>query len=346
MGLSDSPSQHSCSHSGEHDHHHGHHHSHGPTKLQKITRAFTIGITLNSFFVITEVIYGNLSGSMALLADASHNLQDVFALAISAFSFWLAKKPASKNWTYGFRRSTILASLLNSLFLILACGGILWESLHRLHHQTNVDGAVMLWVALVGVVINLASALFFSGQKNELNSKAAFIHLITDAMISLAVAISGFVVLKTQVTWIDPVLSMLIAGVILYGTWGLLKDSLSLTLNSVPIDLNIEAVESVILNDPNVLKIETLHAWAISTFENVLTAHLLVDEDTDTNELLHSIEHQLKSQFPIHQTTIQMVKKKDKKLVQFEKIVRVQSYPLHHHCTTCDHAHNLHDPLF
>ncbi len=298
---------HSHEHTHDHSHEHGHgHHHHGVESMSDITRAFFIGIILNLGFVIAEVIYGTLSNSIALLADAGHNLQDVLGLALSAFSIWLAGRPSTKRHTYGYRKSTILASLANSLFLVFACGAILWESFHRFNTAHVVDGRTMGTVAIVGIVINLGSALLFLGHRHELNSRGAFIHLATDAVISLAVAISGYLIYKTGYSWIDPAVSIGVAAMILYGTWNLLKNALGLALDIVPEGISVDEVKAHLLENKSLLDVHHIHIWPLSTFENAMTAHIRVEGKNNTPDLLREISHEVQHHFRIHHITLQI----------------------------------------
>jgi cobalt-zinc-cadmium efflux system protein len=300
--------EHSHSHSHDHEHgqDHGHSHSHAVTDLSKLNRAFMLGILVNLVFVVVEVVYGSISGSIALLADAGHNFQDVLSLALSAFSLWLAQRPASKERTYGYSKSTILSSLANSILLVFACAVILWESFHRLHAGIPVDGDIILKVALVGVAVNGVSAFFFFGDRNEMNSRGAFLHLMMDALVSFAVAISGYLVLKTGLVWIDPAVSILVAAVILYSTWNLLTDSLDLALDRVPQGMNVDEVKSLALALDGVLDLHHIHIWPLSTFENAMTAHVVVSADLDQAKLIRLINEEVQEHFPIHHITLQI----------------------------------------
>ncbi len=296
-------------HDHDHDHHdHGHSHGgHGHSHSPKdFGRAFLIGITLNTGFVLVEAIYGFISHSMALVADAGHNLSDVLGLAMAWGAATLAKRAATKSHTFGLRRSSILAALFNAIFLLVSIGAIAWESLRRLFEPDSVAAWTVIWVSLIGIVINTVTALMFiSGGKDDLNIRGAFIHMAADAAVSAGVVIAGVIILYTNWAWVDPVVSLIIVVVILIGTWGLLKDSLNLALDAVPEGIDTEAIRKFLLSVPGVTNVHHLHIWGLSTTETALTVHLVLSEPQLNDEILKTINHELLEDFKIAHTTIQ-----------------------------------------
>ncbi|EHQ28562.1 cation diffusion facilitator family transporter [Mucilaginibacter paludis] len=287
-----------------HDHHHshaGHHHQDHAPKIDHINTAFVLGIILNSAFVLIEIITGLISGSLSLLTDAGHNLSDVASLALALLAFKLTKAGSNKKYTYGYKRSTIIVSLLNAFILIAGIAVIVYEAILRfIHPVTDIPGATIAWVAFVGIGVNAFTAWLFTrdkGKDKDLNVKGAYLHMAIDAIVSLGVVISGVVMYFTHLYWIDSVVSIIIAVVILGGTWNLLKDSLRLALDGVPKDLSLEKVKTELLKVKGVVDIHHMHVWALSTTENALTAHLVVKEadmplfDDIKHELRHKLEH-------------------------------------------------------
>lgn len=270
-------------------------------------RAFAIGLSLNVLFVVVEFLFGFWSGSLALVADAGHNLTDVAGLLLAWTGIWLARQQPTINRTYGYRRSTILAAFFNAMLLIITVGAIVWEALSRLKSPQVIHEGVVIGVAALGIVINTATALFFAaGQKNDLNLRGAFIHMAADAVVSLGVVLSGLLIWKTNWYWLDPVVSLVISVVILISTIGLLRDSLNLALDAVPGTINIIEVRTYLLNLPTCREVHDLHIWAMSTTEIALTAHLVMDRTRCNDVLLAEIAHQLHDRFGIEHTTIQV----------------------------------------
>ncbi|MEQ5836719.1 cation diffusion facilitator family transporter [Marinobacter sp. NFXS9] len=296
-----------------HHHGHAHHgHSHGHSHGVAYNRAFAIGILLNVFFVVVEAVYGVLADSMALLADAGHNLSDVLGLILAWGAAWLAQREATKWRTYGLKKTTILAALINALVLMVAIGGIAWESIRRFSNPPEVAGMTVIVVALIGVVINAATMmLFMAGQKEDLNIRGAFLHMAADAGVSLGVAVAGLVILWTGQTWIDPVVSLAIVAVILIGTWGLLKESLNLSLDAVPSGIDPDEVHGVLNDLPGVEGVHHVHIWAMSTTENALTAHLVKPDPASDDALLETLEGKLRHDFNINHVTIQWERDSD-----------------------------------
>jgi cobalt-zinc-cadmium efflux system protein len=289
-------------HSG-HSHSHSHSH-HGPKTYD---RAFLIGITLNTGFVIAEAAYGFLSNSLALLADAGHNLSDVLGLLLAWAAASLARRQPSARFTYGMKRTPILASLANAMLLLAASGAIVYEAVNRLRSPAPVEEMTVVWVALVGILINGATALgFLSGRKNDINIRGAFLHMVADAVVSLGVVLSGLLVLYTDWLWIDPAVSILVALVIVVGTWSLLKESVSLSLDAVPSNVDRAAIEAYLAGLPGVSEVHDLHIWPMGTTEVALTAHLVRPGATLDDGLLAEACRILAARFGINHATLQI----------------------------------------
>lgn len=286
--------------------HHAHAHAHA---LASYNKAFSIGILLNVLFVIIEAIYGMLGHSLALLADAGHNLSDVLGLVVAWTAIWLGKIRPSLKRTYGYKSSSILAALFNAVFLLIAIGAITVEAVQRFSTPEPVTGRTIIFVALAGIVINGVTALLFmSGEKADLNIKGAFLHMAADAGVSLGVVLAGIIILFTGWEWIDPVVSLVIALVILIGTWGLLRDSMNLALNAVPKGIELNEIRVYLQSLPTVREVHDLHVWGMSTTEAALTAHLVRTKIDDNDELLKSINEVLQKRFGIRHSTIQYEK--------------------------------------
>jgi cobalt-zinc-cadmium efflux system protein len=296
---------HDHSHSHDHSHNHSHeHHHHGPANYNV---AFSVGIFLNFSFVIIESLYGYFSNSLALMADAGHNLSDVLGLLLAWGAAYLATKRPSKKYTYGFRSSSILAALANSIFLLVAVGGIAWESFHRFHNQEPIATTTVMIVAGIGVFVNgITALLFMSGRKKDLNLKGAYLHMMADAGISVGVVIAGLIIKYTGLNWIDPVVSLIISVIIIAGTWGLLKDSIKLALNAVPENVDSEGVMKFLKTLPAVNEVHDLHIWAMSTTETALTAHVIMQSGHPGDQFLKNARHELEHDFGIHHVTLQI----------------------------------------
>lgn len=282
-----------------HDHHHH--------DITNYNRSFGIGIALNVIFVIIEVSYGLFADSLALIADAWHNLSDVMSLLLAWGAYYLAKTHPTEKRTYGLRKVTIMASLLSAVLLFVALGGIAWESLERLSSPRPVDGMVVIAVAAIGVLINtLTALLFLKGQKHDLNIKAAYLHMAADAAISLGVVIAGIAIMITQWLWLDPLISLFIVVVILLSTWGLLRDSINLSIDAVPHGIDVREVKSYLEDLKNISDIHDLHIWALSTTETALTVHLVTTDNMIDNHFLQEIQEHLHRHYHISHVTIQM----------------------------------------
>ena len=295
-------SGHSHSHDDGHDHVHGH--SHAP---KDFGRAFLIGIVLNTGFVIVEAVYGWLSGSMALIADAGHNLSDVLALLLAWGASVAAKKPPTGRFTYGFKSSTILAALANAGLLLVAIGAIAFETFHRMAEPAPVQGMTMVIVAGIGTAINAGTALMFMrGRDQDINIRGAYLHMAADALVSVGVVLAGFAILMTGALWIDPVVSLIIVLVIAWGTWGLLKDSVAMSLLAVPKGVSEANVRGYLAGQDGVKAIHDLHIWPMSTTETALTAHLVMPGGHPGDAFLREIARELEHHHRIHHTTIQV----------------------------------------
>ena len=274
-----------------------HHHHHQPVVLTNVNRAFIAGIILNFIFVLIEVIVGLNIHSLSLLSDAGHNLADVGALALSLLAFRLAKVKASDKYTYGYRKTSILAALFNATILLISIGAIVYEAIRRLLNPAPLPGNIIAVVAAIGIGINAFTAILFLKDKDkDLNVKSAYLHLMSDALVSAGLVIGGIVIHFTNWYWLDPVFSITIAIIIVLGTWGLLKESLRLSLDGVPPNVDLQKVKDSALKVKGVMAVHHIHVWAISTTENALTAHVVVNEN-NTMEELQAIKQQIKHEF-------------------------------------------------
>ncbi|MBA4762762.1 cation diffusion facilitator family transporter [Sphingomonas sp.] len=284
--------------------HSGHGHSHAP---QDFGRAFAIGTVLNLGFVLVEGLAGIATGSMALLADAGHNLSDVLGLLIAWGGASLAKRPASRRFTYGLSSSTILGALANAVLLLFAVGAIALEAVQRLGSPAPVPGATVMIVAAIGIAINTATALLFMrGSKHDLNIRGAYLHMAADAAVSAAVVVGGALILFTGKAWIDPAISLLIVAVILWSTWGLLRDSVVMALHAVPPGIDAEKVEETLATLPGVARVHDLHIWPMSTTQAALTAHLQMPDGHPGDAFLNTVQHRLAHDFGIQHMTLQI----------------------------------------
>lgn len=270
-------------------------------------RAFVIAIFLNVTFVVVEFAYGFIANSTALMADAGHNLSDVLGLALAAGASILASKAANENYTYGLRSSSILAALGNAMLLLVACGAIAWEAIHRFLQPPAVAGLTVTLVALIGVVINGFSAwLFIKGSKNDLNIRGAYLHMAVDAAVSGGVVLAGIAMMLTDQYWLDPAVSLLVVAIVIAATWGLLRDSLRLALNAVPAHIEISRIDAYLRERPGVADIHDLHIWGLSTTESALTVHLVMPNGYPGDAFMENIRETLNIRFSIHHCTIQI----------------------------------------
>jgi cobalt-zinc-cadmium efflux system protein len=292
----------------QHDHDHGHHHHHHVVDLAHASRSLVIGIVLNLAFVVIEFGAGWFSGSLALLSDAGHNLSDVASLGLALLAFRLFKFKPTLQYTYGYRKASILISLLNAVILLLVVAGIGYESVQRFISPEPVKEVAIIVVAAAGILINTASALlFFRNKESDLNLKGAYLHLMVDALVSVGVVVAGIVIHFTGWLWLDPLISLVIMAVIVVSTWNLLQDSLRLALDAVPKNIDVESIRQAAIKLPGIKDIHHIHVWAISTSDNALTAHVVVDDDKSQEEvsrikdkLRHELEH-----FGIRHATIE-----------------------------------------
>jgi cobalt-zinc-cadmium efflux system protein len=293
-------------HDQSHDHsRHGHAaHSHAPANFG---RAFLIGTVLNMGFVTIEAGYGFVANSVALLADAGHNLSDVLGLLVAWGAATLSQRRPSKHYTYGLRRTSILAALFNAVFLLVAVGAIAYEALNRIAQPQPVEGGIVMAVAAVGIVVNGVTAwLFASGRKGDINIRGAYMHMAADAAVSAGVVVSGFASLQTGWLWLDPVTSLVVVAVILIGTWGLLRDSINMSLDRVPDGIAPSEVEAALVALPGVTIVHDLHIWSMSTTESALTCHLVMPAGCPDDAFLHDTSEMLRANFSIDHSTIQV----------------------------------------
>ena len=282
--------------------HHHHEHNH---QLISLNKAFIIRITLNIAFVIVEFGVGFYYNSLGLLSDAGHNLGDVASLVLAMLAFRLQKVHPNSRYTYGYKKSTILVSLLNAVILLVAVGIIIAESIDKLFHPVSVDGSAIAWTAGVGVVINALTAwLFMKDKDKDLNVKGAYLHMAADALVSVGVVASGIIITYTGWSIIDPIIGLGIAVVIIVSTWGLLHDSLRLSLDGVPVGIDAQKIQQIIMEQPGVENCHHLHIWALSTTETALTAHIVIDNITQLEEVKQHIKEALE-EAGIHHATLE-----------------------------------------
>ncbi len=292
---------HSHGHVGHaHAHHgHGNHHNHG--------RAFVIAIILNTVFVVVEFAYGFTANSTALMADAGHNLSDVLGLLLAGGAAILARKAPSERYTYGLRNTSILAALANAMFLLVVCGALAWEAIHRFPQPPAVAGLTVTWVAAVGIAINGLSAwLFMKGSKEDLNIRGAYLHMAADAVVSLGVVVAGVTMIYTGWYWLDPIISLVIVIVILICTWELLRESMQLALTAVPANIEVPAIDAYLRQCDGVTDIHDLHIWGMSTTETALTVHLVMPKGYPGDTFLDEVIQTLETRFLIHHSTLQI----------------------------------------
>jgi len=285
---------------------HNHPHPNG-TQPARFDRAFAIGVALNAGFVLVEWTFGVLANSLALIADASHNLGDVLGLLLAWGAAALARRRPSPRFTYGLRSSTILAALANAALLLVITGGIAWEAILRFRNPASIDAPVVIWVAALGILINTATALLFlSGRKQDLNLRGAYLHMAADAAVSLGVVIAGLLTLATGWSWLDPVVSLAIVAVILLGTWGLLRDATRLALHAVPEGVDPANVRRFLERQPGVEEVHDLHIWGMSTTETAMTAHLVMPGGYPGDAFIAELAGRMDREFGIAHATLQV----------------------------------------
>ena len=289
-----------------HAHNHTHTHPEGKEPA-RFDRAFAIGVTLNAGFVLIEWAFGVLANSLALIADASHNLGDVLGLLLAWGAAALARRLPSPRFTYGLRSSTILAALANAALLLVITGGIAWEAILRFREPAAIDAPVVIWVAALGIAVNTATALLFmSGRKQDLNLRGAYLHMAADAAVSLGVVVAGLLTLATGWTWLDPVVSLVIVAVILLGTWGLLRDATRLALHAVPEGVDPASVRQFLSRQHGVKEVHDLHIWGMSTTETALTAHLVMPGGHPGDTFIADLADRIDHEFGIAHATLQV----------------------------------------
>ncbi len=286
-----------------HDRARGHGHDHAPASFG---RAFALGVALNLGFVIVEAVFGILSNSVALLADAGHNIGDVLALAVAWLASELVKRAPTARFTYGLRGSSILAALFNAVFLLVIVGAVSWEAVRRLGAPEPVAGQTVMIVAAVGIVVNAVTAWLFAGGKGDINVRGAFVHMASDAVVSAGVVVAGFVIMMTGWLWLDPVVSLVINAAIVWATWGLLRDSLGMAMAAAPSTSDPAAVRAFLAGQPGVASVHDLHIWAMSTTEVALTCHLVMPAGHPGDDFLHRLAAELAGEFRIGHSTAQI----------------------------------------
>jgi len=297
---------HDHDHAGHHHHghaHHGHGHHHAPADFGW---RFLVAAALNGLFIVAEVIFGFRANSLALLADAGHNFSDAIGLVMAWAAWWLGKKGPAPSFTYGYRGASIMAALLNALLLLVAIGGAIWEAVQRLMQPEATHGAVVMGVAAAGIAVNGVTAWLFTRGQSDLNIRAAFLHLLSDAVVSAAVVVAGFVMLKTGWIWLDPALGLVVSAVIIWGTWGLLSDAVKLSLQGVPPGVDYDKVKAYLGGLPGVADVHDLHIWGMSTTETALTAHLMMPAGHPGDGFLQDLTKALKADHGIIHATVQI----------------------------------------
>ena len=292
-----------ANHTHGHEGHHHHHHHAG--ELTSLNGVFILSIILNLAFVLVETGVGIWSGSLGLLSDAGHNLSDVFSLLLALIAFKLAASHATKRFTYGYRKSSVLISLLNAIILLVAVGVILVESIHKLLDISTIEvsGSAISWTAGVGILVNGFTAwLLMKQQAHDVNTRGAFLHMLTDTLVSVGVVVSGILISLTGWNWIDPVIGIVIALIILVSTWQLLSESLALSIDAVPESIDPDEIVEEMKEVPGVTDVHHLHIWPISTTQVALTAHLVLEDPSDFSETVHAVKHHLKEHGISHST--------------------------------------------
>ncbi|MDE2048507.1 MAG: cation transporter [Betaproteobacteria bacterium] len=315
MSRHDHPHGHDHAHGHDHDHAHDHDPARGlhihdhDHAVPDNSRVFALGAALNIAFVVVEVVAGLWADSLALLADAGHNFGDVLGLLLAGGAVWLSRRAPTARFTYGLQGSTILAALANAMLLILAVGAIGWEAIGRLRAPVPVPGTVVMAVAAVGIVVNAFTAwLFMRDRERDLNARGAYLHMVADAAVSAGVVLSGLVIVQTGWLWLDPAVSLLIAAAILWGTWGLLKDSVHLSLQGVPRQVNMARVRTYLSGLAGVQEVHDLHVWAMSTSQNAMTVHLVMPGGHPGDQFLESVMLELAAHYGIDHPTFQIEK--------------------------------------
>lgn len=298
--------EHHDEHNHEHGHeHHGHHHHHAHA-IEKLSTIYIVAVALNLAFVIVEAVAGFIGNSIGLLSDAGHNLSDVFSLVLAMIALKLASSHATKRFTYGHRKASVLISLLNAIILLVAVGAIIVESVEKFFNPTEVNGSLIIWTATVGIVINGLTAWALSRQqKHDINTRGAFLHMLADTLVSIGVVVSGVVINLTGWTFVDPIIGLVIAVVILVSTWELLSESLRMSTDAVPEGFDVDEIAKKIESQEGVLNVHHVHIWAISTTETALTCHIVIPEATMLEEVTDRVKHLL-DELGIHHSTLEL----------------------------------------
>lgn len=288
-------------------HHHNHSENHHHPVPNNQGRTFVITIFLNMTYVAVEFAYGFLTNSTALIADAGHNISDVLGLLLAWSAIILARKKPSKRYTYGLRSTSILAALANAMLLLVACGAIAWEAIHRFSQPPVVAGLTVSVVAAIGIAINgLSALLLMKGSRGDLNIRGAYLHMAADTAVSLAVVIAGIAIYYTGKYWLDPTISLVIVVVIVIGTWGLLRDSLQLALSAVPVQIDVPAIDAYLSQLEGVTDIHDLHIWGLSTTETALTVHLVMPDGHPGDAFMDEVVQTLEERYSVHHSTLQI----------------------------------------
>jgi cobalt-zinc-cadmium efflux system protein len=293
-------------HHHDHEHEHAHGHAHGHVHTPAKGRAFGIGLGINLAYVAVEVAAGLAAHSLALLADAAHNASDVLGLLAAFIAGRLALRAANATYTYGMRGASILAALTNAVLLLTVTGGIAWEAVLRLFATPHVGGATVMLIAAAGIAVNGGTALLFIGGQNDINVRAAFLHMASDAVMAAATVAAGAIIWLTHWNWIDPLISLAVSGVIIVATWSLLRQSVAMSMNAVPEGLDTGKITAVLAAVPGVISVHDLHVWPISTTETALTAHLVRADPSNDTALLAMSQHRLEEAFGIDHATLQL----------------------------------------
>lgn len=293
-------------HGHEHHDHHGHHHHHHAHAIEKLSTIYIVAVALNLAFVIVEAVAGFVGNSLGLLSDAGHNLSDVFSLLLAMIALKLASSHATKRFTYGHRKSSVLISLLNAIILLVAVGAIMVESIEKFFNPSEVSGDLIIWTAAVGIVINGVTAWALSRQQqHDINTRGAFLHMLADTLVSVGVVVSGIVIKYTGWTVVDPIIGLVIAVVILVSTWSLLAESLRMSADAVPEGFDVDDIRNRIQALDGVLNVHHLHIWPISTTETALTCHIVIPEATMLEEVTDRVKEMLDA-LGIHHSTLEL----------------------------------------
>ena len=292
-------------HHHEHDHH-GHHHHHHVHAIERLSTIYIVAVALNLLFVVVEAVAGFVGHSLGLLSDAGHNLSDVFSLLLAMIALKLASSHATKRFTYGYRKASVLISLLNAIILLIAVGAIMVESVRKFMHPADVNGTLIIWTAAVGIVINGLTAWALSRQqKHDINTRGAFLHMLADTLVSVGVVVSGLLINLTGWTVIDPIIGLVIAVVILFRTWSLLAESLRMSTDAVPEGFDVEVIKQKIEGQEGVLNVHHIHIWPISTTETALTCHVVIPSSDRLEEVTDRVKHLLDT-LGIHHSTLEL----------------------------------------